>query len=67
MKNISSNRTHKVKSLKWNVKNLNKSAILNFLSPIIELVRELVICNMHNRFGKDTWKTFQVIVPTSKF
>ena len=29
-----------------------------FFSAIIELVKELVISNMHNRFGKDTWKTF---------
>ena len=29
-----------------------------------ELVRELVISNMHNKFEKDTWKTFQVIAPT---
>ena len=36
-----------------------------FFSPaIIELVRELVISNMHNKFEKDTWKTFQVIAPT---
>ena len=33
------------------------------ISAIIELVQELVICNMRNKFGKDT---FQVIVPTSK-
>ena len=32
-------------------KNRNKSAILNF--EIWELVRKLVICNMHNKFGKD--------------
>ena len=24
---------------------------------IIELVRELVISKMHNKFGRDTWKT----------
>ena len=35
-----------------------------FFSAIIELVRELVISNMHNKFEKDTWKTFQVIAPT---
>ena len=39
------------------VNNRNKSVILIF-SAIIELVRELVICNMHNKFGKDIWKTF---------
>ena len=37
-----------------------KSAILIFLA-IIELVRELVISNMHNKLWKDTRKTFQVI------
>ena len=35
-----------------------------FFSAIIELVRELVISNMHNKFEKDIWKTFQVIAPT---
>ena len=35
-------------------------------SAIIEFVRELVISNMHNKFGKDTWKTCQVIAPSSK-
>ena len=49
-----------------NAKNRNKSAILIFFKAIIVLVRELVISNMHNKFGKDTWKTFQVIAPTSK-
>ena len=39
-------------------KNRNKSAILNFFSAIIELLEELLISNMHNRFGNDTWKTF---------
>ena len=29
-----------------------------FFSAIIELVRELVISNMHNKFEKDMWKTF---------
>ena len=38
----------------------------DFFSAIIELVPELVISNMHNKFGKYTWKTFQVIAPTSK-
>ena len=38
----------------------------DFFSAIIEFVRELVISNMHNKFGKDTWKTFQVIAPTSQ-
>ena len=47
-------------------KNSNKSVIFNFLPAIIELVRELVISSMHNKFGKDTCKNFQVIAPTSK-
>ena len=29
-----------------------------FFSAIIELVQKLVISNMHNKFGKDTWKTY---------
>ena len=62
MKNFSSYPAHKVK---LKAKNRNKSAILNIFSAIIELVWELVISNMHNKFGKDTWKTFQVIAPTS--
>ena len=37
-----------------NAKNDNKSTILNFFPAIIELVRELVISNMHNRFEDDT-------------
>ena len=35
-------------------KNLYKSAIFNFFSVIIELVREIVISNIHNTFGKNT-------------
>ena len=31
---------------------------------LIQLVRELVICNTNNKFGENTWKTFQVIAPT---
>ena len=46
-------------------KNHNKFAIW-FFSAIFELVWEVVISNMHTKFGKDTWKTFQVITPTSK-
>ena len=38
-------------------------AHFKFFSAIIELIRELVICNMHNKFGKDRLKTFWVIVP----
>ena len=38
---------------KINVKNRNKSAILNFFSAIIELVQELLISNMHNKFEED--------------
>ena len=34
------------------MKNRNKSAIFFFFSAIIELVRELVISNMHNKFEK---------------
>ena len=63
MKNFSSYRAHKVKLLTENAKNCNKSAILIF-TPIIELVRELVTSNMHNKFGKDTRKAFQVIALT---
>ena len=33
-------------------------------SAIIKLVRELVISNMHNQFGKDTRNTTEVIPPT---
>ena len=36
---------------------------LQFSSAIIELVEKLVISNMNNKFGKDTWKKFLVIVP----
>ena len=35
-----------------NAKNRNKLAILNFFSAIIELVREILIINKHNKFGK---------------
>ena len=34
-----------------------------FFSDIIELVRELVTSNMHNKSGKDTWKTFKLSRP----
>ena len=34
-----------------------------FFLAIIELVRELVISNMHNKFEKDTWKTFKLSRP----
>ena len=53
-KNFSSYPAHKVKLLPWNAKNHNKSAILNFLLAIIELVQELLVNNMHNRFEDDT-------------
>ena len=34
---------------------------------IIELVRELAISNMQNKFEQDNWKTIvQIIVPTRK-
>ena len=35
-----------------------------FFPAIIELVQELLISNIHNKFEEDTWKTFQVIAPT---
>ena len=35
-----------------------------FFSAIIELVRALVISKMHNKFGKDTLKTFEFIFST---
>ena len=54
MKNFSSYHAHKVKLLKYNAKNRNKLAIWIFFSAIIKLVQELVISNMHNKFGKDT-------------
>ena len=60
MNNFPSYRTHKVNY--W--RKMQKIAI-NF-SAIIELVLELVISNIDNKIGKATWKTFQVIVRTSK-
>ena len=36
----------------------------NFSTYRAHKVRELVISNMHNKFEKDTWETFQVIAPT---
>ena len=35
-----------------------------FFSAIIELVQELLISNIHNKFEENMWKTFQVIAPT---
>ena len=35
-----------------------------FFSAIIELVQELLINNIHNKFEENMWKTFQVIAPT---
>ena len=32
-------------------------------SAIIEIVCELVISNMHNKFGKDTWKKIKLSRP----
>ena len=29
-----------------------------FFSAIIELVQELLICNMHNKFGKKTFSSY---------
>ena len=44
---------------------MQKNAINgSFFSTTIELVRELLISNMHNEFEEDTGKTFQVIAPT---
>ena len=40
--------------------------ILKFFPAIIKVVRELLISNMHNKFGKDTRKTVQVLAPTSQ-
>ena len=34
-----------------------------FFFAIIELVRELLISNMHYKFEEDTWKDFKVIAP----
>ena len=49
---------------KINVKNRNKSTILIFLPAIIELVQELLICNMHNKLEEDTCENVEVIAPT---
>ena len=49
---------------KINVKNRNKSTILIFLPAIIELVRELLISNMHNKLEEDTCENVEVIAPT---
>ena len=38
---------------------------INFFLAVIELVRELLINNMHNKFEQDKWKTFHVIAPTT--
>ena len=35
-----------------------------FFSAIIELVQELLISNIHNKFEENMWKPFQVIAPT---
>ena len=35
-----------------------------FFPAIIELVQELLISNIHNKFEENMWKTFQVIAPT---
>ena len=40
------------------MKNRNKSAIFFFFPAIIELVRELVISNMHNKFKKGYVENF---------
>ena len=33
----------------------NKSAILNFSQPLLNLSENLVISNMHNKFQQDRW------------
>ena len=38
---------------------------LKFFSPTIELVRELLITNLHDKFEQDTWKTFEVITKSN--
>ena len=53
-----SNYWHKMQKI-----TINRPFWNDFFSAIIELVGELVISNMHNKFGKDTWKTFKVITP----
>ena len=40
-----------------------KISHFDFFSAIIELVRELHICSMHNTFEEDTWKTFMFSPP----
>ena len=35
-------------------------------SAIIELLLELVISNMHNKFEQDTWTTFEFIAPRAQ-
>ena len=45
----------------------DKSAILNLFSVIVELVQELDIINMQNKFEQDTWKTFEVIALIRKY
>ena len=58
MKNFSSYRAHKVKLLTQNAKNHNKTTILNTGSAIIDLVRELLISDMHNKFEEDTCSNY---------
>ena len=60
MKYFSSYRALEVKLLTLNAKNCYKSAIFSAIM-IIELVQELVISNMHNRFGKE--KLFKLLRP----
>ena len=63
MKNFSSYRAHKVTLLTKNAKNRKKSAILHVFSVIIELVRELLISNMHNKFEEANEKLFKLSRP----
>ena len=37
-----------------------------FFSAITKRVQDLFTSKMQNKFEKDSWKTFQVIVPTRK-
>ena len=55
-------RANKVKKYWGKMQNIAMNR--QFFSAIIEIVRELVFSNMHNKFGQDTWKTFYVIAPT---
>ena len=38
----------------------------DFFSAIVEHARELVISNMHNKFGKAIWKKLKSLCPQAK-